>query len=367
MAGSAATNNAKTAPPAATPTDPTGGTDIDALLAGMSLEERAGQLIMAPVEAGSGTASVVQAIKERHVGAVLLLGPNWRGADSVSTATEAFRAARSGPVGLWIAADQEGGQVQRLVGQDFETIPPALEQGRLEVADLERQAASWGAQLANVGVNLNLAPVVDTVDSADRASNAPIGALERDFGLDAAGNAAHAKAFAAGMAAAGVGSALKHFPGLGRVTGNTDYAAAGITDTVTTASDPAVQAFAEAIEGRPTMVMVALATYSQLDAAAPAAFSQAVVTDLLRGQLGWDGVVISDSLTAEAVSGVAARDRAVRFIEAGGDLACFGGVADALTALDGVLSRAASDPDFAALVDAAARRVLTAKAAAGLV
>ena len=89
---------------------------------------------------------------------------------------------------------------------------------------LRQSAAVWGSQLKSAGINVDLAPVVGTV-TVDRASNGPIGALYRDFGLDADGNADHAKAFIQGMADSGVGSAIKHYPGLGSVTGNTDFTA----------------------------------------------------------------------------------------------------------------------------------------------
>jgi beta-N-acetylhexosaminidase len=349
----------KTAPP-------TPGGSVQAVLDAMSLEEKAGQLIMVPVMAGGGVSQAASAVSDSHVGSVLFLGEGWDSASGVKAAVADLTAATSGTAGLYVAADQEGGRVQRLRGDGFDSIPTGVEQGQMSAGDLETHAEKWGGQLAAAGVNLDLAPVVDTVEAADRRSNAPIGALDRDFGLDAAGNAAHATAFVTGMTQAGVGTVVKHFPGLGHVKGNTDVASSGVTDTVTGGDSPAVQAFADAIKAEPAMVMVSLATYSRIDADAPAALSHAVVTELLRDQLGWKGVVVSDSLTAEAVQGVRAEDRAVRFVEAGGDLACFGSVDEALTSLRGLVDRAKSDQEFAAAVDAAAARVLTAKAAAGL-
>ncbi|MDR2348292.1 MAG: beta-glucosidase [Bifidobacteriaceae bacterium] len=356
---------AKTAPPV--PLSTAAASDwVERSLAAMTLEQKAGQLVMATATAQTGTSAAAQAVADHHLGSVLLLGGGWGSAAEVKRAADALQAKNDAVAGLWIAVDQEGGRVQRLDGSGFDTIPSALDQGQLSAQELESRALAWGEQLAAAGVNLNLAPVVDTVAAADRAANAPIGALDRDFGLDADGNAAHAAAFARGMAQAGVGAALKHFPGLGRLSGNTDFTAQGITDTATGPDDPSVRAFQQALAAAPTMVMMSLATYTQLDPDAPAAFSEQVVGGLLRGQLGWDGVVISDSLTAAAVAGVPASERAVRFVEAGGDLSCFGDLAGGLAALDGLIQRARSDQAFAALVDASARRVLAAKATAGL-
>ena len=108
-------------------------------------------------------------------------------------------------------------------------------------------------------------------------------ALYRDFGLDAQRNGEHAAAFIEGMRAGGVGSAIKHYPGLGSVRGNTDFTANGIVDDTTTENGTEVNAFTSAIrQGKPAMVMVSLATYKLIDPDNPAAFSPAIVTDMLR-------------------------------------------------------------------------------------
>ena len=122
--------------------------------------------------------------------------------------------------------------------------------------------------------------------TVDRSSNAPIGALYRDFGLDPAGNADHAKAFIQGMSDSGVGSAIKHYPGLGSVTGNTDFTANGILDTTTTLDGPEISAFNSTLEASPSMVMMSLATYQAIDPNNPAVFSSTLVTGYLRGKIG---------------------------------------------------------------------------------
>ena len=98
---------------------------------------------------------------------------------------------------------------------------------------------------------------------------------------------------------------VKHFPGIGRIVGNTDVTARGITDTRTTADDPYLEPFAAGIEADVDLVMVGSAIYSKLDPGTNAAFSKPIVTDLLRGRLGWKGVVITDDVgAAKAVSAV---------------------------------------------------------------
>ena len=232
-------------------------------------------------------------------------------------------------------------------------MPSAVEQGAMATDQLRASAAGWGGQLTAAGVNVDLAPVTDTVPG-DRQTNEPIGALDRDFGLDAAGNAAHAAAFVAGMRDAGVQSSIKHYPGLGAVKGNTDFTTDGILDTTTTADGAEIGAFHTVIsQAKPAMVMMSLATYQSIDADDPAAFSHTIVDGLLRGRQGFDGVVTSDSLSAAAVSGTPTDQLGVRFVEAGGDQ---------VAVVDRV-ERAAHDADAGRRMPVAARGAADGRAA----
>ena len=256
--------------------------------------------------------------------------------------------------------------MQDLRGPGFDTVPSALAQGALAPAALRADAARWGAQLEAAGVNLTLGPVLDTVPGAAFAArNPPIGQLHREFGYDPQTVSAHGLAVLQAMAAAGVDTAVKHFPGLGRVLANTDFRA-GVVDPTTTATDPYLSPFGDAVRAGTRFVMVSSAGYSRIDPGNPAAFSPTVVTGLLRGSLGFGGVVISDDLgAARQVSAVPVGERAVRFVRAGGDLVLTV-VAGQIPQMRAALLAAMRDPAFARLVDAAAVRVLTAKAAAGL-
>ena len=119
------------------------------------------------------------------------------------------------------------------------------------------------------------------------------------------------------MSASGVATTAKHFPGLGRVVGNTDFSA-GVVDAVTTANDPYLGSFRAAIGAGVPFVMVALATYTRIDPAHLAAFSPLVIGGLLRGDLGFRGVVMSDDLGATAaVASMLPGQRALSFLLAG--------------------------------------------------
>lgn len=335
-------------------------------IATMSLDERAGQLIMAPMFAGGNPADLSALISTRHVGSVVLIG-NWNnGTAAAKTAADALQ--RYAPSGnqLIVSTDQEGGQVQHLKGSGFDTMPSAVAQGQMSADTLRSSAKTWGGQLKQAGINIDLAPVLGTVQ-VKRSSNAPIGALNRDFGLDSNGNAQHGIAFIEGMRDAGIGATVKHYPGLGAVTGNTDFTTEGILDTITTLDDEEIGAFNTTIkQAKPAMVMMSLATYQRIDSSAPAAFSSKIIDGTLRGSVGYDGVVISDSLSAAAVSGIATKDLGVRLVDAGGDLACIGDTSYVTPILDGIIARAQSDPAFAKKVTASATRVMTLKYQMGL-
>jgi beta-N-acetylhexosaminidase len=265
-----------------------------------------------------------------------------------------------------VAANQEGGQVQHLSGAGFSSMPSALAQGQLGTGTLRGDAQYWGSQLRQAGVNLDLAPVMDVVPAANVATNAPIGELQREFGSDPAVTGPHGAAFIKGMTAAGVATSAKHFPGLGLVRGNTDFSA-NVTDAQTTTDAPSVTSFQSAIGAGVPMVMIALATYTQIDPSHLAIFSQAVISTLLRGKLGFTGVVISDDIgQAAQVLSIPAGDRAVKFIAAGGDLVTSQNLPPAEQMATAVLARANSDAGFRSLVKAATLKVLAAKSAYGL-
>lgn len=335
-------------------------------IATMSLDERAGQLIMAPMFAGGNPADLSALISTRHVGSVMLIG-NWNnGTAAAKTAADALQSYAPSGNQLIVSTDQEGGQVQHLKGSGFDTMPSAVAQGQMSADTLRSSAKTWGGQLKQAGINVDLAPVLGTVQ-VKRSSNAPIGALNRDFGLDSNGNAQHGIAFIEGMRDAGIGATVKHYPGLGAVTGNTDFTTEGILDTTTTLDDEEIGAFNTTIkQAKPAMVMMSLATYQRIDSSAPAAFSSKIIDGTLRGSVGYDGVVISDSLSAAAVSGIATKDLGVRLVDAGGDLACIGDTSYVMPILDGIIARAQSDPAFAKKVTASATRVMTLKYQMGL-
>jgi beta-N-acetylhexosaminidase len=339
---------------------------VDAALAGLDRRRQVAQLFVVGVPATDPSAAAAALIRDTGVGGVFLRGRSDLAATALAAATAQWAGLTPG-LRAWVAADQEGGNVQTLSGPGFADLPRAVDQGALPPEQLAALADGLGGSLAAAGITLDLAPVADVVPAGTERGNAPIGAYGRQYGDTAAAVLPAATTVVDGLAAHGVTATVKHFPGLGRVVGNTDDSA-GVTDTVTTAEDEQVAAFGTlATLPAAPFVMTSSATYARIDPTAPAAFSPVVVTDLLRGRLGYTGVVISDDLgSAAAVQDVGPGDRAVRFLAAGGTLVLTVTAAVLPPMIDAVLARAAADPAFSAQVDAAVRTALLAKAERGL-
>lgn len=343
-------------------------TTTDGALAGWSLEEKVGQLMMVGVDAQAPKQSSNEAVDTHHVGNIFIAGRTTAGSQATQKVISSF-TSKVGPgtthaTPMLVATDQEGGEVQVLAGSGFSDIPSALDQSAQPRDQLVASARTWGKELADVGVNMNLAPVADLVDIARPASNEPIGRWGREYGHDAATVSSQAGAFAEGMQASKVIPTYKHFPGLGRVKDNTDTSAGVVDSTTTRSADTAVSViFGAAIAAGAPVIMVSSATYSLIDPSAPAVFSSTIVTDMLRREMGFSGVVITDDVSAAVqVQDVSAGDRAVRAIRAGCDIVLAS--ADPTVAADMVkalISTARSDPAFAARVDESATRVLNLK------
>lgn len=341
----------------------------------MTDEQRVGQLFMVgESSAGAGPSALAGDLTTYHVGGVTLYGTGWSSGGKVRSAVDALQAMAapaSGGVGLYVAGNQEGGQhgtFQAFYGPGFEDLPAAVDQGQMTPASLQESALAWGQELIAAGVNLDLGPVMDTVPPGADLSNPPVGALRRELGHDPSTVASHGAAVVRGMEAAGESVVVKHFPGMGRVAGNTDFSSSGITDPLTGAGDAYLQPYEAGWRAGAQMVMVSLATYPRIDPSNPAVFSSALISGLLRDQMGFSGLVISDDVgAAAAVQGVAPGDRATRFLSAGGDIVLTVKPSDIPPMTAAVLALMARDPAFRAEVTASVHRVLRAKLAAGLI
>ncbi len=362
------TSTPATTPPPRPPTP--SGSCATRVRQGLTTAQKVGQLLMVGIHPSEAPTGLDGVITDQHLGGAVFLG-GWNGARAVATTSSHLQNATglrgAGDVGLLVAADQEGGQVQQLKGPGFTSLPSALALGARSSSGITAAGALVGRELSAAGVNVDLAPVADTVPASLGRGNGPIGRYDRQFGSDPTNVGRAVSAFTTGLRSGGVVATVKHFPGIGRITNNTDTSSAGITDSATTATDAYLQPFVSGIRAGAGMVMVSSARYPLLDASAQAVFSKPVITDLLRGRLGWKGVVVTDDVGAAlAVSAVPVAERATRFVDAGGDIVLTALPSTAPAMAAALATRYAADPAFAAKVEASVGRVLALKQGLGL-
>jgi beta-N-acetylhexosaminidase len=173
----------------------------------MTEAQRVGQLFLVGPPSDAAGPALTAALRAYHFGS-LLLGQTSEGVAALTGATAQMQSlatpAITGGVRFFVAANQEGGEIQQLTGPGFSVMPSALAQGTWSVSALRAAAAGWGRELRAAGVNFDLAPVMDVVPPGGASTNAPVGELDREFGADPVSNGEHGAAFIAGMASAGV-------------------------------------------------------------------------------------------------------------------------------------------------------------------
>jgi beta-N-acetylhexosaminidase len=250
---------------------------------------------------------------ERGLGGITLFAYNVRDPAQLAELTGALRAERSE---LLISIDEEGGDVTRLEAERGSSYPGNLALGAADdVALTEEVASAIAGELARAGVNLNLAPVADTNTNP---RNPVIGV--RSFGSDPELVARHVRAFVAGTQRQGVAACAKHFPGHG------DTAADSHRELPVAGGDlaAALLPFRAAVDAGVQAVMTGHLLVPAIDDA-PATISRPIVSGLLRGELGFDGLIITDALEMQGVSGTrGVPEAAVLALAAGADALCLG-------------------------------------------
>ena len=251
------------------------------------------------------------------LGGVVLFADNLGEPDDVARLIATLRSERPE---LLVALDEEGGTVTRLEARHGSSFPDSLTLGTVDDVRLTRAVAgSIAGTLAAVGANVNLAPVVDVNSNP---ANPVIGV--RSFGADPRKVAAHGVAFVEGTQDRGVAACAKHFPGHGDTTVDSHFGLPRIGRDVQQLQEVELVPFRAAIEAGVEAVMTAHICFSALDDA-PATLSRRIVTGLLREELGFSGVVMTDALEMGAIAqSVGVAQGAVRSLQAGADLLCIG-------------------------------------------
>ena len=259
---------------------------------------------------------------------VTLFGPNVQDRTQLGRLIATLRSAADEPV---IAIDEEGGDVTRLSHQTGSDYPGNAALGAVDDVDLTRSVyAALGIDLAALGINLDLAPAVDVNTAAD---NPVIGT--RSFGSDPALVARHASAAVAGLQSAGVAACAKHFPGHGSTSADSHLELATVDAPLRVLRARDLPPFEAAIAAGVRAIMPSHLRIPELTGDLPASLSRRAQTDLLRGELGFTGVIVSDGLEMRAVSDqYGIPEAAVQAVIAGTDLLCLGRDQDHLSFLE---------------------------------
>ncbi|MDX9956684.1 MAG: beta-N-acetylhexosaminidase [Anaerolineae bacterium] len=354
---------------------PTPSPDIEALLAQMTLEQKIGQVMVIGFDGPEADSGLLEMIEDYHVGGVILFARNVESPRQVATLTNALQnaaalstAVESNRPGLLIAIDQEGGRVARLTeNKGFTEFPSAMAltaTGNVENA--RRVAQAMAAEMRAVGINTDFAPVLDVNNNP---ANPVIGI--RSFSSEPELVAQYGVAFLEGLQTGGVLAFGKHFPGHGDTSVDSHVSLPLVPHERARLEAVEFVPFNAAIRANVAGIMSAHVTFPAIDATPglAATLSSKVLTGLLREELGYGGLLVTDSLEmgALAQSGYPVPIAAATALQAGADLLLFN--------RDHTLHRAAFREIQTWVQDGripksrlneAVRRVLQAKAAFGL-
>jgi beta-N-acetylhexosaminidase len=304
-------------------------TPVPSAIAGLTLRQKIGQLLVVGFTGtkAAKTSAVGKAIAAGELGGVILFDRNIASAAQLAGLTSGLSALAPDAWPLIVAVDQEGGRVLRLGPQHgFPDVPSQKSVGAHDAAYAATVYGAMAVTLSDAGINLNLAPVVDVNVNP---KNPAIGALDRSFSADPAVVTALAHAEIQAHHGHGILTTIKHFPGLGSATANTDTA---IVDVTKTWSEMELDPYRGLLVGDADLVMVGHLINRTLDAKYPSSLSKATIDGLLRGELGWQGPVITDDLQAVAIAKrYKQADAITAALNAGVDLLLFAAASSAAT------------------------------------
>ncbi|WP_276355892.1 beta-N-acetylhexosaminidase [Cohnella caldifontis] len=294
------------------------GDDLARLVRSMTLEEKIGQLLLAGVEGTTADAAARRMIAEDRVGGIILFKNNLSsGVRSSVELLNGLKAANAGnPAPLFLSVDQEGGRVNRLP-KDFVPMPANAAVGKTGQAPLAKEMGALIArQLKLLGFNTDFAPVLD-INSNPK--NPVIG--DRSFGSRADLVTDMGLAETAGIRGGGIIPVVKHFPGHGDTAVDSHLDLPIVRKTEAELQALELIPFEAAVQSGADAVMVAHILFPELDPDVPASLSGNIIGGLLRGKLGFDGVVITDDLSMGAIAKhYGLEDAAIRAVLAGADV-----------------------------------------------
>jgi beta-N-acetylhexosaminidase len=313
----------------------------------LPLEQQVGRMVILRFAGTEAPDYVLRALREGRAAGAILFRDNISDPVQLRRLTRSLRRAAPGAI---VCVDQEGGPIRALPWAEPERAPPA--QQAFGAVREDSQAA--GEDLREAGINVTLGPVADIPTEGSVMTN-------RAFTSDPEAAVAAVAESVAGWHDGGVATTVKHFPGLGGATVNTDEGSATVDRTRRQLNED-LAPFAFAISQGTEFVMVSHAVYPALDRERIASQSSAVIDDLLRVELGFEGVVMTDSLEAQAVQDVTdVEDAAIASVAAGVDVILTTGRGSYSRVYDALLALARDDVAFRERVQVSAARVLEAQ------
>ena len=286
---------------------------VDRIVSSMSITEKVGQMVMIGIHGQTVTDDSLYMLHQYHAGGVVLFDRNLASAEQVTALTEQLQAQADEKVPLFIGIDEEGGEVVR--GRDFLTPPPSQREiGTAgEVTAAEAWAGKTAAALKQLGINVNFAPVADVGSPGQRSYGSDPEQVTKFVQAAAQGYEQHRELYA-----------LKHFPGIGRSVVDSHQEVSEIAESKEELLNSDLMPFRTMIDERQPedyFILVSHLKYPAFDPVNPASQSRAIMTDLLRGELGFNGLIITDDMEMGAVAKHASyRQLGVNAVEAGADI-----------------------------------------------
>ncbi|MEK4077989.1 beta-N-acetylhexosaminidase [Paenibacillus sp. FSL M7-0656] len=286
----------------------------------LTLEQKVGQLLMCGFHSQHADEQITRLIRDYHVGGVIYFRRNVESVDQLTRLSAELQemAAEAGALPLMISVDQEGGMVARIDQEGMTQVPGNMALGATGNAEYTLECAQiLGRELKNIGIDMNLAPVVDVNNNP---LNPVIGV--RSYGEHAESVAAHGVAAITGYQSQGIAATAKHFPGHGDTAVDSHLGMVTVPHDRNRLEQMELLPFRKAIEAGVDAIMTAHVMFPSIEPEPiPATLSHKVLTGLLREEMGFEGIIITDCLEMHAISkpyGVA--EAAVRAVEAGADL-----------------------------------------------
>ena len=320
----------------------------------LTLEQQVGQLIVFSFRGTVPPAYVLETLRKKRAAGVILFGGNIASPEQLGSLTRALGRQGGRPL---VAVDQEGGPVRRVPWGG----PVRSEPEQVAAGSVRSDAKAAAHVLRDAGITVTFAPVAD-VPSVGGAAIA-----SRAFSRDPTVASAAVRDSILGWRAGGIAATAKHFPGLGGASANTDGAVVRIPRSRAQVEAVDLAPFRAAVLAGAPLVMVGHARYPALDRYRIASQSAPIIEGLLRDELGFRGVVVTDSMEARASLATGALEKASeRAVRAGADLLLLTGRGSYRPVYDHLLAIARTDPTFRTRVQESAARVLALKSRGGL-